>query len=279
MTGHHHRRGRGGFIEHTIDGLHAAMDRALYADRSASGRGALQQLDPRVKVAGLGALILASAMAARLWVVAVVLLAAMILAAFSYLSIWMIATRVWFATATFSAAFAVPALFLTPGNIIYTIPGLLWTITSQGLTSAGFLLLRSETAATLALVLVFTTPWMHILKALRLFRVPVVFVVILGMTCRYILLLLENAHEMFESRKSRTVGPTSSGEQRRIAIASTGALLSRTFQLSNEVYLAMQSRGFRGEVYILDDFRMRTLDWLAAIGFTGLTAGLVWMGR
>jgi cobalt/nickel transport system permease protein len=279
MTGHHHRRGRGGFIEHTIDGLHAAMDRALYADRSASGRGALQQLDPRVKVAGLAALILASAMAARLWVVAAVLSTAIILAAFSYISIWMIATRVWFATATFSAAFAVPALFLTPGNVVYTLPGLLWTITSQGLTTAGFLLLRSETAATLALVLVFTTPWMHILKALRLFRVPVVFVVILGMTCRYILLLLENAHEMFESRKSRTVGPTTRGEQRRIAIASTGALLSRTFQLSNEVYLAMQSRGFRGEVYILDDFRMRTWDWLAAIGFTGLTAGLVWVGH
>jgi cobalt/nickel transport system permease protein len=279
MTGHYHPRSRGGFIEHTIDGLHAAMDRAMYADRSASGRGALQQLDPRVKVAGLAALILASAMAAKLWVIAAVLLAALILAAFSYLSIWMIATRVWFATATFSAAFAVPALFLTPGAVVYTLPGLLWTITSQGLTTAGFLVLRSETAATLALVLVFTTPWMHILKALRLFRVPVVFVVILGMTCRYILLLLENAHEMFESRKSRTVGPITRGEQRRIAIASTGALLSRTFQLSGEVYLAMQSRGFRGEVYILDDFRMQTRDWLAAIGFCALTAGLVWVGR
>jgi cobalt/nickel transport system permease protein len=279
MTGHHHARGRRGFIEHTIDGLHSAMDRAMYADRSASGRGALQQLDPRVKVAGLAALILASAMAAKLWVVAAVLLAALILAAISYLSIWMIATRVWFATLTFTAAFAVPALFLTPGTIVYMIPGLLWTITSQGLTAAGFLILRSETAATLALVLVFTTPWMHILKALRLFRVPVVFVVILGMTCRYILLLLENAHEMFESRKSRTVGPMTRGEQRRIAIASTGALLSRTFHLSNEVYLAMQSRGFRGEVYILDDFRMQTMDWAAATGFASLTAALVWMGR
>jgi cobalt/nickel transport system permease protein len=279
MTGHHHARGRRGFIEQTIDGLHYAMERAMYADRSASGRGALQQLDPRVKVAGLAALILASAMAAKLWVVAAVLLAGLILAALSYISIWMIATRVWFATLTFTAAFAVPALFLTPGTVLYTLPGLFWTITSQGLTSAGFLILRSETAATLALVLVFTTPWMHILKALRLFRVPVVFVVILGMTCRYILLLLDNAHEMFESRKSRTVGPTTRGEQRRIAIASTGALLSRTFQLSGEVYLAMQARGFRGEVYVFDDFRMQAGDWAAAIGFAGLTAALVWAGR
>jgi cobalt/nickel transport system permease protein len=83
MTGHHHARGRRGFIEQTIDGLHYAMERAMYADRSASGRGALQQLDPRVKVAGLAALILASAMAAKLWVVAAVLLAGLILAALS----------------------------------------------------------------------------------------------------------------------------------------------------------------------------------------------------
>jgi cobalt ECF transporter T component CbiQ len=279
MTGHYHGRGRGGFIEHTIASLHAAMERALYADNSSSGRGLLQRLDPRVKVTGLAALILASAIAAKLWVVAAVLFVAVILAALSFLSIRMIAARVWFATLTFSAAFAIPALFLTPGAVIYRLPGLPWTVTSQGLTTAGFLVLRSETAATLALVLVFTTPWMHILKALRLFRVPVVFVAILGMTCRYILLMLENAHEMFESRKSRTVGPVTRGEQRRIAIASAGALLSRTFQLSGEVYLAMQSRGFRGEVYILDDFQMQAADWLALIGFGGLTAGLVWVGR
>ena len=279
MTGHHHPRAKGGFIEHTIAGLHGAMDRALYADRASAGRGLLQKLDPRVKVAGIGALILASTMAARLWVIAAVLLAAVILATLSFLSIRVIATQVWLATLTFTAAFAVPAIFLTPGQVIYTVPTLLWSITSQGITTAAFLILRSETAATLALVLVFTTPWMHILKALRLFRVPVVFVVILGMTCRYILLMLENAHEMFESRKSRTVGPMTRGDQRRIAIASTGALLSRTFQLSNEVYLAMQSRGFRGEVYILDDFRMQALDWTAAAGFCRLTAGLVWVGR
>ena len=47
----------------------------------------------------------------------------------------------------------------------------------------------------------------HVLKALRVLRVPVVVVVVLGMTYRYILLLLEIAHEMFEARRSRTVSP------------------------------------------------------------------------
>jgi energy-coupling factor transporter transmembrane protein EcfT len=147
------------------------------------------------------------------------------------------------------------------------------------LTTASYLLLRVETAATLALLLVFTTPWIHVLKALRVFRVPVVFVAILGMASRYILLLLETAHEMFQSRKSRSVGALQGAGRRRMAVASAGVLLSRTFQLSGEVYLAMQARGFRGEVHLLDDFAMKRLDWLALAGFAALAAAAVWAGR
>jgi len=203
----------------------------------------------------------------------------MILAALSRISLWMVITRIWLVTLPFSGALALPAIFLTKGVVVYRLPLFGWAVSEQGLRAAAMLVLRAETAATLALVLVFTTPWTHVLKALRMFRVPVVFVVILGMTCRYILLLLEAAREMFESRKSRTVGALPRAEQRRIAVLGTGALLGRTLQLSNEVYLAMQSRGFRGEVFILDDFRMKRPDWVASVVFSGLAVGLVWAGR
>ena len=278
MSGFHSHK-RGGLIEHTIEGLYLAMERALHAENSASGGGLLQRLDPRVKVAGLFALIVASALATRLWVIAAVLALAISLAALSLISIRMLAGRVWIGALTFTGAIAIPAVFLTPGIPIYRLPGLNWTVTAQGLTTASYLILRVETAATLALLLIFTTPWMHVLKALRIFRVPVVFVVILGMTCRYILLMLQTAHEMFESRKSRTVGTMTASDQRRMAVSSASVLLTKTFQLSGDVYLAMQSRGFRGEVYLLDDFQMKPLDWMAAMAFTALTAAAVWAGR
>jgi cobalt ECF transporter T component CbiQ len=278
MSGFHSHK-RGGLIEHTIEGLYLAMERALHAENSAGSGGLLQRLDPRVKVAGLFALILASALATRLWVIAAILALAISLAALSLISIRMLAGRVWIGALTFTGAIALPAVFLTPGVPVYHLPGLNWTVTAQGLTTAGYLILRVETAATLALLLIFTTPWMHVLKALRIFRVPVVFVVILGMTCRYILLMLQTAHEMFESRKSRTVGTMTASDQRRMAVSSASVLLTKTFQLSGDVYLAMQSRGFRGEVYLLDDFQMKPLDWMAAMAFTALTAAAVWAGR
>ena len=62
---------------------------------------------------------------------------------------------------------------------------------------------------------------------------------------------------MFESRRSRLVGELSGPDRRRIAVNSIGVLLNKTFVLSSDVYLAMQSRGYRGEVYLLDDFVMR----------------------
>ena len=278
MSGFHSHK-RGGLIENTIDGLYLAMERALHAENSAGGGGLLQRLDPRVKVAGLFALILASALAARLWVIAAIFALAILLAALSLISIRILAGRVWIGALTFTGTIAIPAVFLTPGVPLYHLPALDWTVTAQGLTTAGYLILRVETAATLALLLIFTTPWMHVLKALRIFRVPVVFVVILGMTCRYILLMLQTAHEMFESRKSRRVGAMTAREQRRMAVSSASVLLTKTFQLSGDVYLAMQSRGFRGEVYLLEDFQMKRLDWVAAVAFSTLTAAAIWAGR
>jgi energy-coupling factor transporter transmembrane protein EcfT len=151
-------RRRGRFIERTIEGLYQAAQRALDAENSAACGGLLQRLDARVKVAGLFSLILAAALATRLWVIAAIFALAVALAALSRVSVRLLAARVWIPAFVFTGAIAVPALFLTPGEALYRAPIPNWTLTAQGVTTASYLVLRVETAATLALVLVFTTP-------------------------------------------------------------------------------------------------------------------------
>ena len=129
------------------------------------------------------------------------------------------------------------------------------------------------------MLLVLSTRWAQILKALRVLRVPVVFVVILGMTYRYLFLILETALDMFESRESRTVGVLEGPDRRRLATATIGVLLSKSYHLSADVNLAMQSRGFRGEVYMLDEFAMRTVDWYWLLFFFTISAAVIWVGR
>jgi cobalt ECF transporter T component CbiQ len=268
-----------GFVERSIDGLLHAMERASAADTQATAAGWLQRIDPRVKLAGFGALIAAVALARRLDVLAVLLAAGAVLSVTSRLPVSTVVSGVWLTTLGFAGALALPALVLTPGRPVAEVPLAGWTITAQGLRTAGYLVLRTAATTTFAFLLIFSTRWSHVLKALRAFRVPVVLVVVLGMTYRYILLLLDSAHDMFVARRSRSVGRLAGADRRRLLTQSAGVLLTKSLQLSGEVFLAMQARGYRGEVFVLDDFTMRRADWLALASFAIAASAAVWAGR
>ncbi len=271
--------GRSGFIEASLRSFLGLLEYTLESEELARRDGFLQRLDPRVKLVGMLGLIVAAAAARRLEVIAAVFGVALVLAFGSRVPLRTLAARVWAGAFAFTFLIALPAVFLTPGRAVWRLPLLGWDATEQGLRGALLLISRVETTATLCLLLVLSTPWPHVLKALRALRVPVVVVVILGMTYRYILLMMATVREMFESRRSRLVGKLEPAESRRLAVATAGVLLSRSMQLSGDVYLAMQSRGFRGEVYLLDDFEMRIRDWTWLALFLALGAAALWIGR
>ncbi len=273
------RKKRGNFVEQTLATLIRKTERALFAEELAQTDGLLQKLDPRVKIVGILALILAATLARNVFTILFIFAVAVLLAVLSRVPIRTLATRAWLGALFFTGMIALPAIFLTSGDVLFRLPLLGWTITAQGITTAAYLIFRVETTVTLSLLLVLCTLWTHVLKALRVLRVPVVFVVILGMTYRYIFVMLETARNMFEARQSRLVGALGASESRRIAAASIGVLLSKSFYLNSEVYLAMQSRGFRGEVYTLDEFKMQRRDWLALISFLLVVVFAFWLGR
>jgi len=268
---------RKGFIERTIASLLATSHYAASAEQMASGGGALQHVDPRVKVAGLFGLVFVVAASRQLRIIGIIFAAAFTLALLSRIPLGRMLAWVWSPVLFFTGTIALPAIFLTPGHTLGTLGPL--PVTAQGLRSAAFLVSRAETAATLSALLVLTTPWPWVLKSLRTFKCPMVLVAILGMTYRYIFVILQTAFEMFESRKSRTVGVLDPPERRRLAAAAVGVLLSKSLQLSGDVHLAMQSRGFRGEVYVMQDFRTRLADWYWLGSFATLAAAGLWWGR
>ena len=266
-----------GYIERTIASLIAASERAAIAEQVAFSEGALQRVDPRVKVGGSFALIVVVAASRRVSVIAALFVVAAILAVASHVRLRRLAGWVWLPVLFFTGAIALPAIFLTPGRVIALLGG--FAITEQGLRAAAFLIGRAETASTVSALLVLTTPWPWVLKALRVFRCPMIVVAILGMTYRYIFVILQTALEMFEARQSRTVGVMPPSERRRLASSAAGVLLSKSMQMSGEVHQAMRSRGFRGEIQLLQDFRARTADWFWLAGFGGLVAVSFWFGR
>jgi cobalt/nickel transport system permease protein len=255
------------------------LSRALMSEEISRQRGLLQTLDPRVRVVGVFALVLAVTLSRRLTVVLALFLMATMIAVLSNVSIGVIAKRVWLIVLAFTGVIALPALFVTPGNPIMTLAGGSLQVTAQGLATAALLIGRVETAVTFTTVLILCTPWTHVLKALHSFHVPDELTAMLAMTHRYVFLLVETASQMFESRQSRTVGRLPGGEQRRMTARTAGVLLSKSIDLSNDVYLAMQSRGFRGKICILSSFHMKPLDYAGLFAFLCASVVAFWIGR
>jgi len=273
-----HSHKRNGFIERTLSDISHTFEQSVFAEELARQPGLLQAIDPRVKVLSLIALLIAVGLSRNLPVIVGLYGVALILARLSLVPMGFFVKRVWLFMPFFTGVIALPALFITPGPPLVQLPfGLV--ITQTGAQTALFLLMRVSTSVSLGILLILTTQWNTLLKALGVLRIPDVFVLILGMTYRYIYLLLHTTNDMFLSRKSRVVGRLSSAEERRIIAASAGTLLSKSLHLSSEVYLAMQSRGFRNTPRTMDTFKMRGSDWVASGIVAGIVLVAIWLGR
>jgi cobalt/nickel transport system permease protein len=270
---------RKGFVERTMEAfVHAAHD-TLFAEDIARRKGLLQSWDARVKLVGIAALIVGVIALRRIEILIALFALAVLLAAVSRVSLALLAKRVWIPVLLFTGAIALPAIFLVPGDVIYRLPELHWAITSQGVTSACFLLLRAEAAASFVLLLIWCTPWNRLLRALRFFRIPASLIVILEMTYRYLFVLLRTSQDMIESRQARLVGALDIAEQRRIAAAMAGVLLDKSLHLSSEVFESMRARGFRGDVRLLSDARLRPGDWMRLAVMVSVAIAAIWIGR
>lgn len=266
-----------GFVEKTLAGISGSIENAVFSEENARRDHFLQRRDPRAKVVAFAFLVVAAGLS-RDWRV---LLALYVLSlagvAAGGLEFRSFLKRVWLGIPLFSGIVVLPSVFFIGGRTMLEIPLGFATLraTYAGAGAAGIFVLRVAVSVSLAILLVLTTRWADILKSLRFFRVPTIFVLILGMTYRYIFLLLHTVNGMFESRKSRVVARTSGKEQRWWVVSSMSVLMSRSFRMSDEVYQAMLARGFTGQVRTLTDYRMTPPDWaLAGLTVAGSAAAI-----
>lgn len=275
-----------GFLEKSLGDITNALEQTLFAEELARRKGLLQSLDPRAKLLGALAILISISLSQNLIVILTLYALTLPIAFASSIPLGFYLKRVWVFMPFFTGIIALPALFspFTPGASLITLidmpsPRLYLAITQPGVITAAFLLLRVGASVSIAVLLILTTRWAMLLKALRVLRLPQAFVLILGMTYRYIYLLLHAANNMFLARKSRVVGRMSSADERRWLAASMGTLFSKSYTLSEEVYLAMQSRGFRGEAQIMDAMVWRGADWIWLGLFIATASVAAWLGR
>ena len=258
-------RNRKDFVAKTISGVTEAIERSVYTEEFARREGLLQRVDPRIKVGVFVAAVLVVGLARSLPVIVALYVLAALLGLYSRLPASLLFKRILVGIPMFAGIVALPSLFLIGGKSLIDIAQVgpvHLAITGNSLMSFVIFVSRVTASVTLAALLVVTTRWSDLLKAMRVFRVPEVFIVVLGMTYRYIFLFLKTLENLFLARASRTVGVSSEQERRRWIGSSMGTLLGKSFKTSNDVYQAMVARGFTGDVRTITNFQIRDEDWL-----------------
>ncbi|MGE5663621.1 MAG: energy-coupling factor transporter transmembrane component T family protein [Deltaproteobacteria bacterium] len=267
---------RRGHIEKTLSGISSFFTSSLFREETARRPGLLQGIDPRAKLAAT-VLYLASVSAARttgaLAAHAFLPATALVLSRirpFEFL-------RAGFLVALlFSLLMAAPAALsvFRDGTVIVPlfhldadwrlgplfIPRVVG-ITREGLLSAETLLLRVLSSVAAALWLTLSTRWTDLLRALRFFRLPAIFVLVAGMTVRYLYALLRQAEDIHLGKTSRTVCRARIATEQAWAGSRIACSWERSLHLMDEVSAAMKARGFAGEARFPAGARFRGADW------------------
>ena len=275
-------------LRRAISGIGSLIAEMAAGRETAESSGLLQGIDARTKVVGILALVVVVTLLHRPETLAVAYVLCLLLAAASRIPAKRLA-RVWLAIPLFSAAIVMPATLnvVTPGNPVFILlrpdfstlgpwhmPAY-FAVTDAGLIVAARFVLRTAVCVTLALLLTLTTRPDRLFRGLRAVGAPRLFVMLLSMMERYLLVLLRVAEEIHLAKRSRSISAGTIREEQAWVGAGVGSLFRRTQSLGNNVYLAMLSRGYTGEVYLLDDPPLRARDWLFLLAVLGVGAVLL----
>ena len=257
---------KGNFVERSVVSTLTFLRDSVFADEYALKNGLLQSLDPRIKTATLFLLVLQILFIKNIVVLLFLYAVCLLLAYLSKVNLWFFLKRTWIFIPLFSLFIAVPALFsfFTPGEAIagLHIGGLNLVVTRQGLSGASLFVTRVVASVSFVVLLGITTKHFELLKVLRTFGIPQIFVMTVGMCYRYIYLFVEIVEDTYLAIKSRVGTAVRLRRGRHIVAWNITSLWQRSYHMSEDVYKSMLSRGYRGEPAVLEDFKIGKKDWL-----------------
>lgn len=242
-------------------GVHhlAGLVQEGYAQWECSRRdGLLQQVDPRIKVVLLVLFLVLVSLKRTVapQLVTGFLLALLVMA--SRLDLLPFYRRIGWPALLFGVLIPLPSLLnlFSDGHLvmplihlqrdhhfwIYHIPATIG-VTAEGAHGMALLTLRIGNSLALSLLLLHTTPFPDLIKALRVFRVPDSFIVIITLSYKYIFTFSRSVIDMHLAKKSRLLGAMGAEGSRQWAAGRIAVLFHKTQRRCEEIHKAMVARG------------------------------------
>ena len=248
-------------------------------DRYSGMDTVMHRLDPRIKIIGLGLMIL--------FIVSVdILLPLNFLAMGALLTGLVVLSQVPLAFVCKRSLIIIPfsvmiALFLPfakEGQVLYqfNILSISLQVTQEGLRLFMTIVTKSFFSIVAMILLTATIPFNRILNALGLLKCPRMIILVLSFMYRYVFVIGDEFMKMRQAKLSRSVNVTWRREMKTLA-AMLGVLFLRSYERAELVYLAMCSRGFRGAHIICPhEFRLTFKDIAFLVVIVVYLAGVLY---
>ena len=142
----------------------------------------------------------------------------------------------------------------------YSFGTLKLTVTYDGLMILWNVTVKAILSVLCTILLITTTRFSDLLKALEKLKCPRLFTMVLSFMYRYIFVIEDELMKMRQAKESRSVGG-SRWFHTKVLANMLGVLFIRAYERGENVYLAMCSRGFDGQIRTMNDFRLKMTDF------------------
>lgn len=126
-----------------------------------------------------------------------------------------------------------------------------------------FIVIKVITTVTVLNILTATTSWSDITCSLKLLHIPDIFILVLDITMKYILILGEFSLNMLYALKLKSIGKS------RVKNSSLSGIIGTMFikskDMAEEMYSAMECRGFTGEYSVRRKYKLGISDVIFVI--------------
>jgi len=280
------------FLEKGIHHFARVVKEGYIQWECSSRNGFFQKIDARVKILFLLSFILMVSLKKDMVSEVGISIFVFMLVLLSRLNLLQVYKKVLLLGFLFGFLVALPSAFnvITSGEIILPIVNLsrpyqLWIyhlpqeigITRQGAYGVAMLTLRVMNSLSLSLLILYTTPFHEIIRALKVLKIPNSFLMVIMLCYRYLFILAKTVGEMHLAKKSRVMREITSTEARGWVVGRVAFMFRKTRLRCEEVFKAMLARGFSDSLQFYGFPAMQKADWAVASLFFCLGIFFLWI--
>jgi cobalt/nickel transport system permease protein len=278
------------FIEKGINHLAKMIKRGYVFRELSSPDGFFQRMDARVKVLFLLFFVVIISLKRDFLSELYIWVFIFVLALFSRLNILTFYRRVLFFGFVFGFLIALPSAFnvITEGEMVlpllkFSKPHHFWIyhipadigITKEGIYGVLRLTMRVIDSLSVSFLVLYTTPFPEMMKALKVLRIPDSFLIIITLSYKYIFLFSRSVEDIYLAKKSRMIREERGNETREWIVGRLAFVFKKTQLRCEEVFKAMIGRGYSDSIRLYGFRKMGAADWLS--GALLFSAGVLFL--